>query len=71
MTEIDVGGSRLRRRCLQELLAPVVQTLVAVGRLLGVRLACVLHPFAEQLGVFLQDQVLTEHRVGLQTDAIG
>lgn len=51
---------------LQELLTPVVQTLITVTRLLGVCIAGVLHPFFEQLRVFLQYQVLSEHCVGLE-----
>lgn len=50
---------------LQELLAPVVQALVTVGRLFAVRLAGVLHPFAEQFRVLLEYQVLAEHGVRL------
>lgn len=55
----------LFRDNLQELFAPVVQALIAVGRLFGVGLAGVLHPFAKQLRVFLQDQVLAENGVCL------
>lgn len=51
---------------LQELFAPIVQTLIAIGRLFRVGCAGVLHPFAEQLRVFFQDQVLTENGVGLE-----
>lgn len=66
-----VKGSRedcdgFRGDCLQELFAPIVQALIAVGRLLAVGADGVLHPLLEQLGVFLENQVLAENRVGLE-----
>lgn len=51
---------------LQELLAPVVQTLVAIGGLFRIGVAGVLHPIFEKVGVFFQDQVLAQHGVCLE-----
>lgn len=63
---MGVNSIASRGTSLQELFAPVVQALVAVGRLLAVGADGVLHPLLEQLGVFLENQVLAENRVGLQ-----
>lgn len=63
-----VEGSRGNCDGLQELFTPVVEALVAVGRLLAVGADGVLHPLLEQLGVFLENQVLAENRVCLENE---
>lgn len=50
----------------QELVAPVVEALVTVRRLLAVGGAYVLHPLDKQALVFLQHQKLPQHHTGLK-----
>lgn len=51
---------------LQELLAPVVEAIVAIWRLLWAGMAHVLHPVLEQLLIFFQHQILAKYSVRLQ-----
>ena len=50
---------------LQELVAPVVQALVAIRGLLGVGAGHLFEPVDEQVLVLLEDEKLAEHDVGL------
>ena len=62
--------SRLIHGCLfhhlEELVAPVAQTLVAVGGLLVVGASVVLQPVHEQVAVLLQHEELAQHNVRLK-----
>lgn len=51
---------------LQELLAPIVETVVAIGCLFGAGVAHLLHPVLEQLLVLFQHQILSQNGVGLK-----
>ena len=62
--------SRLIHGCLvfplEELVAPVAQTLVAVGGLLVVGASVVLQPVHEQVAVLLQHEELAKHNISLK-----
>lgn len=69
--KVVVVGASARGRSsagvhLQELVAPIVETLVAVGGLLAVGSGVVLQPIDEQIPVLFQQQKLTQHHESLK-----
>lgn len=66
MREYDIKNVWLQvETFLQELLTPIVEALIAVGRLFRVGVYGILEPLFEELGIFFEDKILAENCVCL------